>query len=79
MGIMTSKDLERNSELNRRISADLRERIQTATPGTSDYDEEETYATKTKKNWPFWLGLDCFDYLGDYFANLYRLYLVFGI
>lgn len=53
MGIMTSKDLERNSELNRRISADLRERIQTAAPGTSDYDEEETYAAKTKKTGRF--------------------------
>lgn len=53
MGIMTTKDLERNSELNRRISADLRERVQTTTPGTTDYDEEEAHVAKTKKTGRF--------------------------
>lgn len=37
MGIMTSKDINRDSELNRRITSDLRTRTQSM----ADYDREE--------------------------------------
>lgn len=53
MGIMVSKGLEQNSELNRRINSDLRARAQSVeTSRDSDkYDDDET--TETKKTGRF--------------------------
>ncbi len=53
MGIMMSKDLDRNSELNRRISADLRARAQSAERDDPDYVEDAAYMENTKKTGKF--------------------------
>lgn len=52
MGIMMSKDMERNSELNERISADLRARAQSS---RDDIDgvEDSAYVKNTKKTSKF--------------------------
>lgn len=53
MGIMMSKDLDRNSELNERISADLRARAQTAKREDPDYVDDAEYLKETKKTGKF--------------------------
>ena len=68
MGVMMSRDEDR-SELNRRISADLRARAQSERRHDPDCERHE-------ENRPFYLDLDCFDRIGDYFAVLYFLYLI---
>lgn len=52
MGIMVSKDMNRNSELNQRISADLRSRAQRS---REDIDgvEDSAYVKNTKKTGKF--------------------------
>lgn len=48
MGIMVSKDLEQQSELNRRITSDLRARTQSVENDADygdDYDTEDTKKT----------------------------------
>lgn len=52
MGIMVSKDMNRDSELNRRISADLRSRAQSS---RDDIDgvEDSAYVKDTKKTGKF--------------------------
>lgn len=52
MGIMVSKDMNRNSELNQRISADLRSRAQRS---RDDIDgvEDSAYVKNTKKTGKF--------------------------
>lgn len=53
MGIMMSKDEDRNSELNRRISADLRARAQSSEREDPDYVEDSAYVKDTKKTGKF--------------------------
>lgn len=50
---MMSKDEDRNSELNRRISADLRARAQSADREDPDYVEDSNYVKDTKKTGKF--------------------------
>ncbi len=52
MGIMVEKDLKRNSELNSRISADLRARAQN-THQDIDGVEDSNYIKDTKKTGKF--------------------------
>ncbi len=52
MGIMMSKDMERNSELNERISADLRARAQSSRDDV-DGVEDSAYVKDTKKTGKF--------------------------
>lgn len=52
MGIMMSKDMERNSELNERISADLRARAQSSRDDV-DGVEDSAYVKDTKKTSKF--------------------------
>lgn len=52
MSIMLEKDLKRNSELNSRISADLRERAQ-RTQRDIDGVEDSAYVKDTKKTGKF--------------------------
>lgn len=52
MGIMMSKDMERNSELNERISADLRARAQSSRDNV-DGVEDSAYVKDTKKTGKF--------------------------
>lgn len=52
MGIMMSKDMERNSELNERISADLRARAQSSRDDV-DGVEDSAYIKDTKKTGKF--------------------------
>lgn len=52
MGIMVSKD-EENSELDRRISADLRARVQSERRHDPDYVEDAAYMKNTKKTGKF--------------------------
>lgn len=59
MGIMTTNDLDRDTELNRRISADLRSRAQSmekrSDPG---FAEDSTYIEGTKKTGKFtWIWI----------------------
>lgn len=75
MGIMMSKDEDRNSELNRRISADLRARAQSSEREDPDYVEDSNYVKDTKKNRQVHLGLDRFDCLGNHLPDLYYFYL----
>lgn len=57
MGIMVSKDDE-NSELDRRISADLRSRMQSERRHTPDYVDDSNYVKDTKKTGKFtWVWL----------------------
>ncbi len=53
MGIMVSKDLEKNSELNDRISADLRARAQSSSREDPDYVDDSAYVKDTKKTGKF--------------------------
>ena len=53
MGIMMSKDLDRNSELNKRISADLRARAQSSERHDPDYVDDAAYIKDTKKTSKF--------------------------
>ena len=53
MGIMMSKDEDRNSELNRRISADLRARAQDSRRDDPDYVDDAEYVKDTKKTGKF--------------------------
>lgn len=52
MGIMTSKDINNNSELNRRIASDLRVRTQSMAQ-YDDEEDEEYRPTETKKTGRF--------------------------
>lgn len=52
MGIMVSNDQNRNSELNQRISADLRQRVQTS-QRTPDFVEDTNYIKNTEKTHHF--------------------------
>lgn len=52
MGIMVSKD-DANSELDRRISADLRARAQSDRRHDPDYVDDSTYIKDTKKTGRF--------------------------
>lgn len=49
MGIMMTKDVNDNSELDRRISADLRARTQSVRGKSSDYEDDTDYAEETQK------------------------------
>lgn len=54
MGVMVSNNQERNSELNRRITADLRQKAQTSTPGMpTANDAAENYTAGTKRTGRF--------------------------
>lgn len=54
MGIMVSNDLENNSELNRRISSDLRARAQSMERRSDpDFEEDSAYIEDTKKTGKF--------------------------
>lgn len=58
MGIMVSKDLEQKSELNRRITSDLRARTQSTTDLCDpDYDDDEEDVKKTGKFAWIWIVL----------------------
>ena len=50
MGIMVSNE-EKNTELNRRISADLRTRVQSSSP--YNYDEDDSLDSSQKKTGRF--------------------------
>ena len=50
MGIMVSKD-DNNTELNQRISADLRSRVQSSSP--YNYDEDDSLDGESKKTGRF--------------------------
>lgn len=50
---MMSNDLEKNSELNRRIDADLRARTQRQVRDTPERDVAEEYTEGTKKTGRF--------------------------
>jgi len=50
MGIMVSKD-DKNTELNQRISADLRSRVQSSSP--YNYDENDSLDGNSKKTGRF--------------------------
>lgn len=53
MGIMMTKDQERNSELNDRITADLRARAQSSSRQDPDYVNDSAYVKDTKKTGKF--------------------------
>ena len=53
MGIMVSNDLEKNSELNRRISSDLRARTQSMERKSDPDFEDSAYIEGTKKTGKF--------------------------
>ncbi len=53
MGIMMSKDMSRSSELNKRISADLRARAQSEDREDPDYVDDSAYIKDTKKTGKF--------------------------
>lgn len=53
MGIMMSKDTDRNSELNERISADLRARAQSSRRDDPDGVDDAEYIKDTKKTGKF--------------------------
>ncbi len=55
MGVMVSNNQERNSELNRRIAADLRQKAQTSTPGAmpTANTAAERYTEGTKRTGRF--------------------------
>lgn len=49
MGIMVSNDMDRDSELNRRITSDLRARAQSADREDPDYVDDSNYVKDMKK------------------------------
>lgn len=53
MGIMVSKDMDKNTELNDRISADLRARAQSSSREDPDYVDDAAYIKDTKKTGKF--------------------------
>ncbi len=54
MGIMVSKDLENSSELNRRISSDLRARtVSMEQRNDPDFEDDSAYIEETKKTGKF--------------------------
>ena len=53
MGVMVTNDQDRNSELNRRISADLRQRAQSRERDLPDFGEDSAYVEGTKKTGRF--------------------------
>ena len=53
MGINVSNDVQRNSRLNQRISADLRERAQSSSRELPDFEEDSAYIKDTKKTGKF--------------------------
>jgi|InofroStandDraft_1065614.scaffolds.fasta_scaffold34380_3 hypothetical protein len=54
MGIMVSKDLENSSELNRRISSDLRARtVSMERRNDPDFEDDSAYIEETKKTGKF--------------------------
>ncbi len=53
MGIMMSEDFNRKSELNQRISADLRTRVQKSERDNPDYVDDAAYVKDTKKTSKF--------------------------
>lgn len=54
MGIMTTNNLDRDTELNRRISADLRSRAQSMEKKLDpDFAEDSVYIEGTKKTGKF--------------------------
>lgn len=58
MGIMVSKDLNRDSELNRRISADLRARAQSSERDDPDGVDDSAYIKDTKQTGRFtWIWI----------------------
>lgn len=56
MGIMVSGD-EKNTELNQRISADLRERVQNSSPYNYDEDDSLDGSKKTGRFAWVWIVL----------------------
>ncbi len=57
MGIMVSKDLENSSELNRRISSDLRARtVSMERRNDPDFEDDSAYIEETKKTGKFTWG-----------------------
>lgn len=52
MGIMVSKD-ENNSELSRKISADLRGKVQSSRRSDPDYVDDAEYLRETSKTGKF--------------------------
>ncbi len=60
MGQMMTNDYERNTDLNRRITADLRNKMQSAERETPDLAEDAAYLKDTEKtgkhSW-FWIVL----------------------
>lgn len=58
MGIMMTKEQERNSELNDRITADLRARAQDSSRQEPDYVNDSAYIKDTKKTGKFtWIWI----------------------
>lgn len=54
MGIMVSKDMDSNSELNRRIASDLRARAQSVEKYSDpDFEDDSAYIEDTKKTGKF--------------------------
>ena len=54
MGITVSKDLENSSELNRRISSDLRARtVSMEQRNDPDFEDDSAYIEETKKTGKF--------------------------
>ena len=49
MGIMMSNDMDRDSELNRRITSDLRARAQSTDREDPDYVDDSNYVKDLKK------------------------------
>ena len=49
MGIMMTKDMNENSDLNRRITADLRQRAQSSSRDLPDGVNDAAYVRDTKK------------------------------
>ncbi len=58
MGIMMTKDMDRDSELNSRITADLRARTQQTRDDDPDYVDDAAYIKDTKKTGKFtWIWI----------------------
>ncbi len=53
MGVMVTNNQEKNSQLNQRISSDLRARAQTSAGGVQPSSEDSAYVEGTKKTGRF--------------------------
>lgn len=53
MGVMMTKDQDQRSELNSRITADLREKVQTSGRVDPDLAEDSAYLENTRKTGRF--------------------------